>query len=152
MKRLLLLAALLCPLPAGASFPLQATLKEMATSADHILIGTVVGVDMVDGDGMAIDKPAARTGPGLANVIRLQVRVDETLVTNAAKVPVVLDIPLDPFLHYSLGQIKEAHAGVNSPMLLLLKGPSFAPIKAGVFSRGLADQSEALRLHAASRR
>jgi hypothetical protein len=152
MKRLLLLAALLFPLPAGASLPLQATLKEMASSADHMLIGTVIGVDMVDGDGVAVDDPAAGTGPGLANVIRLQVRVDETLVTNAAKVPAVLDIPLDPFLHYSLGQIKNAHAGVNHPILLLLKGPSFAPIKAGVFARPLADQPEALRLYAASRR
>lgn len=74
MKRWTLLAALLLPLWAVASFPLEATLAQMSKSADHILIGTVVGVDMVDADGVIIANPAAGTGPGLNNVIRLQVR------------------------------------------------------------------------------
>jgi hypothetical protein len=152
MKRLLLLAAVLFPVLALASLPLQATLQEMAASADHILVGTVVGVDMVDGDGKLLTDPNAMTWPGLPNVIRLQVRINKTLVSNAAIVPAQLAIPLDPFLHYRLGQIQEAHAGRQQAMLLMLKGPSFAPIKAGVFARPLADRAKALRLHAASRR
>ncbi len=151
MKRTMLAMLLLMPLWSSASFPLRATLAQMAFSADHIFVGTVTGVDMVDGDGNAIDNPAARTGPGLENVIRLTIRVDEMLVTNAGDIPREIKVPLDSSLHYTLGQI-QAESGDQAPRLVLLKGPSFAPILAGVFSRPLGDRDEALRLHAQTRR
>ncbi len=152
MKRLMLVMVLLLPMLAKASFPLEATLAQMVQGADHILTGTVVGVDMIDKDGKILSDPRAMTGPGLKNVIRLHVRVNKVLVTNAASVPPLLKIPLDPFMHYSLGQVKAEEDRTQTPMLLLLKGPSFEPIVAGVFARPLRDQAEALRLRAAKRR
>jgi hypothetical protein len=150
-----MLAALLLFLRAGfgiASVPLQASLDDLARGADHILVGRVVGVDMIDAEGRQRHDDADRTGPGLGNTIRLRVQVDEVLVTNAARVPDELLVPLDPFMHYSLGQIREAHARPSEPLLFLLRGDSFSPIVAGVFSRALADRDEALRIHAASHR
>jgi len=124
----------------------------MAQRADHILVGRVTSVDMVDANGTGVTDPQARTGPGLKNVIRLLVAVDEVLVTNAPSVPGVMLVALDPFLHYSLGQIQDAHAGDTQSRLLLLKGKDFVGIKPGVFFRPLSDKEKALRIHRESHR
>ncbi|WP_457425289.1 hypothetical protein [Roseateles sp. P5_E7] len=152
MKRILMLIALLSSAVAQASLPLEATLEEMAQGADHILVGRVTGVDMVDANGAQVKDPEARTGPGSKNVIRLLVAVDEVLVTNASSVPKVLPVALDPFLHYSLGQIQNAHAGDKQSRLLLLKGKDFVGIKDGVFLRQLSDKAQALRIYRKSHR
>jgi hypothetical protein len=57
----------------------------MAEGADHILVGRVTGVDMVDGRGRPVTDEGARTGPGLDNTIRLLITADEVLVTSAEK-------------------------------------------------------------------
>ena len=150
MKRILLLIAALLPAVALAGFPFEATLEEMAREADHILIGRVTGVDMIDGNGVQITHQDARTGPGLNNKIRLLISVDEVLVTNVSKVPKILPVPLASHLHYSLGQIKEAHTGDTEVRLVLLKGQDFSGIKPGVFLRPLEDKDRALRLYEAS--
>jgi hypothetical protein len=150
--RLLAVLMLLLPAIGIASVPLQASLDDLARRADHILVGRVVGVDMIDAEGRQRHDDADRAGPGLGNTIRLRVQVDEVLVTNAARVPDELLVPLDPFMHYSLGQVREAHARTSEPRLFLLRGEDFSPIVAGVFSRGLDDRDEALRIHAASHR
>ncbi|MGQ3051901.1 MAG: hypothetical protein ACT6S0_08965 [Roseateles sp.] len=147
MRRILLTVLSLLPAVALAGFPFEATLEEMATGADHVLIGRVTGVDMVDGSGRQIRDPEARTGPGLNNQIRLRIAVDEVVVTNAPKVPAVLHVPLASHLHYSLGQIQAAHAQDSEQRLILLKGPDFQSIKPGVFMRPLKDKEEVLRLH-----
>jgi hypothetical protein len=152
VKRLLLILLALLPLIALAGFPYQATLKEMAESADHILIGRVTGVDMIDGDGNQITNDKAGTGPGLDNKIRLRISVDEVLVSTSSSMPTVLYVPLAPHLHYRLGQIKEAHAQEPEQVLVLLRGPAYAAIKPGVFVRPLKDRDEALRLHQAAHR
>lgn len=79
----------------------------MAQEADHILIGRVTGVDMIDGNGKPVEDREARTGPGRENIIRILITVDEVLVTNASDVPSVIRVPLASHLHYSLGQISE---------------------------------------------
>lgn len=150
MRRFLLTVFVLLPAIALGGYPFEATLEEMAQQADHILIGHVVGVDMIDGRGKAVTDPASRTGPGLNNTIRLLVRVDEVLVSNARKVPDVIPVPLAPHLHYSLGQIQEAHANDREERLVLLKGPNFTGIKPGVFLRPVEDKDSALKLHRAS--
>jgi hypothetical protein len=150
MLRVLLLLIALVPAIATAGFPLEATLEEMAQQADHILIGRVVGVDMVDGQGKPVADPSARTGPSLDNTIRLLIQVDQVLVSNASKVPDVVPVPLASHLHYTLGQIQEAHAGDKELRLVLLKGPDFVGIKPGVFLRPLADKDTALQLHVAA--
>jgi hypothetical protein len=150
MKRLLLLVAALLPAIALAGLPFEASLEEMAEGADHILVGRVTGVDMVDGRGRPVTDEGARTGPGLDNTIRLLITVDEVLVTSATHVPEVLPVPLASHLHYSLGQIRSAHEGDTLVRLVLLKGNDFSGIKPGVFLRPLADKEQALELHSAS--
>lgn len=150
--RLLGLAATLLPAIALAGFPFEATLEEMAQQADHILIGRVVGVDMIDGAGRQVSDETQRTGPVSKNTIRLRIQVDEVLVTNAANVLEVLPVPLASHLHYSLGQVRRAHDGDTEVRLVLLKGENFEGIKPGVFLRSLGDREEALRLHAEARR
>ncbi|MCD9032436.1 hypothetical protein LDO32_11935 [Luteimonas sp. Y-2-2-4F] len=146
------LIATLIPLIALAGLPFEATLEEMAQQADHILIGRVVGVDMIDGAGRQVSDEMRRTGPGSRNTIRLHIQVDEVLVTNAAVVPEVLPVPLASHLHYSLGQIRQAHAGDTQVRLVMLKGAHFEGIKPGVFLRPLGDREEALRLYADAQR
>ena len=150
MRRALLLLVALVPAIAMAGFPFEATLEEMAQQADHILVGRVAGVDMVDGQGRPVKDPEARTGPSLDNSIRLLIQVDQVLVSNAAKIPDVIPVPLASHLHYKLGQIQEAHEGDEEVRLVLLKGSDFVGIKPGVFFRPLTDKDTALRLHAAS--
>lgn len=152
MRRVLLFLVAFLPAIAMAGFPFEATLEEMAHEADHILVGRVAGVDMMDGQGKPVEDPQARTGPGLDNTIRLLIQVDQVLVSNAAKVPDVIPVPLASHLHYTLGQIQEAHQGDEEAQLVLLKGTDFVGIKPGVFLRSLTDKDTALQLHAASRR
>ena len=150
MRRILLLLIAFVPAIAMAGFPFEATLEEMAQQADHVLVGRVAGVDMVDGRGKPVTDTEARTGPSLDNTIRLLIQVDQVLASNAAKVPDVIPVPLASHLHYTLGQIQEAHQGDEAVRLVLLKGSDFVGIKPGVFLRPLTDKDRALQLHAAS--
>lgn len=152
MKRLLMLLVFLFAVPAMATLPLTATLEEMALGADHILVARVTGVDMVDADGKQVIDRTAMTGPGLTNTIRLKVSVNKVLVSNARPVPKQLMVPLDPLMHFSLGQIQDAHKGDRLVRLLLLKGRQFEPIKPGVFFRPIAEKDEVLRLHRTAKR
>ncbi|MDN7123443.1 hypothetical protein J6I90_00940 [Pseudidiomarina sp. 1APP75-32.1] len=148
---ILVFAALFCA-PALAGFPFEATLEEMAQEADHILVGRVTGVDMIDGSGKPVQDREARIGPGLENTIRILITVDEILVTDASDVPSVIPVPLASHLHYSLGQISDAHEGDTLVRLVLLQGDDFTGIKPGVFLRSLSDKDEALRIYHAAHR
>lgn len=149
-RTLILVLAALIPVTAFAGLPFEATLEEMAQEADHILVGRVTGVDMIDGRGKPVTDMKARTGPGLKNTIRLLITVDEVIVTNASDVPSVLPVPLASHLHYSLGQISAAHVGDTLVRLVLLQGEDFSGIKPGVFLRPLSDKEEALRIYHAT--
>ena len=147
------LAAILYSAVALASIPIRTTIEELARGADHIVVGRVVGVDMVDEKGKQIKDPNGQTGPGLKNTIRLHIAVDEVLVTSSRKqVPKLLKVPLDPFMHYSLGQIQNAHSKPSGPYLVLLKGPSFLPVVPGALLRSLDEKKTALRVHGESHR
>jgi hypothetical protein len=150
MRRILLLVLALIPAFVSAGVPFEATVDEMAQQADHILVGRVVGVDMVNGQGKLITDPKARTGPGLENTIRLRVHVEQVLYSTSAKVPNLIPVPLASHLHYTLGQIQEAHKSNSEPRLVLLKGKDFTGIKPGVFMLPLSDKDQVLRVHAAS--
>lgn len=140
MLRYLTLLYLLT-LQAFSSIPLQLSDDELADQSDHVFVAHVIGVDMIDGKGRVIKDDDAMTGPSFENVIRLKVQIDEVLVTNAKEPPKELYIPLDPFMHYRLGEVKKAHAGENPKFLLLLAGAKFAPPKPGVFRRDLKMKS-----------
>lgn len=152
MGRLLSSLATTISLVALAGLPLQMSLDEMAAEADHVLVGHVVGVDMVDGNGHPVVDDRTRTGPGLNNIIRLHVAVDETLITNAERVPKELLVPLDPLLHYSLGQIRATHQHDTTSRLLLLKGAEFSSLKPGIFFLPLQKKDEVLQVHGAAHR
>ncbi len=131
---------------AFASFPIEVTDEELITKTDHILIGRVIGVDMIDGDGNQVTDLKARTGPGLNNKIRLIFAVDEVLVTNSSSVAEKLFIPLDSFMHFSLGQIREHYPENTGQRLLLLSGSEFQPPVAGHFQRSLENKNYYLEL------
>jgi hypothetical protein len=121
-----------------ASTPLDASLSDLACGADHVLVGRVIGVDMIDGKGRQISDPKATTGPGLKNQIRLAVAVDEVLQTTAKKVPKALKV--------ALGDVKNAHAEPSSPVLVFLRGKTFEPVIAGRFLWPIEARAEAIEL------
>lgn len=136
-----------------ASLPIKVSEDELIKNTDHLIIGHVIGVEMIDSKGKEIDDLEARTGPGSTDTIRLIVEVESVVLTNEKKVPRVLKVPLDPFMHFSLGQIKSAHSGKQSSFLLLLKGANFEPPFPGVFSKDLTEKEKflhAIKLHNAS--
>jgi hypothetical protein len=129
---------------AHASLPLEASLRDLACGADHVLVGRVVAVDMRNSRGRPVRNEEARTGPGLKNTIRLEVEVLEVIESTEAIFPSSVWVPLDPFMHFSLGQIKAAHAEPSDATLVFLRGQQFEPIIAGRFFWHLNSREEAL--------
>ena len=128
---------LLLTLPLTASIPLQVSDKDLADKTDHLAKARVVGVIMRDGKGKEIKNPKAKTGPGLENVIYLKMIVDEVYFSTEKGVPKNLEVPLDSFMHYSLGQIQKVHSEKGQPVLLLLAGTDYQPPVAGIFRKPL---------------
>ena len=146
MRRILLMLLALLPAAALSGVPLQATLEELAKGADHIFVGRINGVDMIDRSGAQIIDREAQTGPGMGTQIRLNIEIDEVVSSKAKVVPKAIRVPLDSALHYSLGQIRDAHAEVSPQLLVFLKGPRFEPIKPGVFLRPLSEKEATLKI------
>ncbi len=129
-----------------ASAPLEASLRDLACGADHVFVGRVVGVDMINSKGRQVLHEAAMTGPGMNRTIRLELEVLELIESTEAAFPRSFHVPLDPFMHYSLGQIKAAHAEPSNARLVFLRGAKFEPIIDGRFFWGLDAREEALAL------
>ena len=146
MKYIVLILGLMFSSYVNASLPIQVSLEKLVKETDHLLVGRVIGVDMIDGNGDEIVNPNARTGPGSQNKIRLIVSIDETIISDIKDVPQTLKIPLDPFMHFSLGQIKEAHRGKKYQVLFLLKGKDFQPPFDGIFRRSVSDKERVVEL------
>ena len=130
-----------------ASIPLRVSDEELVKETDHILVGRVIGVDMIDAYGEQINDLRAKTGPGIKSKIRLIIKVEEVLQTNALVVPKELYIPLDSFMHYSLGAIKEYYPEISEQMIILLSGENFQPPVAGHFQRQLSNKNHYLDLY-----
>jgi hypothetical protein len=150
-RRHLLLFLAFFPAAAFCGVPLQATLQELAVGADHMLVGRIVGVDMIDSSGSQVTDPEAMTGPDKGTQIRLIVQIDEIVFSNVKTVPPTVRVPLASHLHYSLGQIRAAHAEVSPQLLVFLNGPRFEAIKPGVLLRPLSDKGAALKIRGISR-
>lgn len=144
LRQALFLLMLVIGSTVQASSPLPVTLNDLACGADHFLIGRVVGVDMVDGSGALIENERARTGPGLPNEIRLEIEVLEVISSTKTSVPTKLKVPLDSFMHFSLGQIRRAHLEPSEPTLVFLAGDGFSPVVAGRFLWTKDDQEQAV--------
>lgn len=121
-------------------------LPDLVKAADHVLIGTVVNVDMVDAKGNPITNNNARTGPGIGNVIRLHVVVEESgvLKTNAKAVPQTIVIRHWTEWHFSLGQWKSE--ALDKRYIFLLKGEDYQWVYPMGFLRDPSEKDEILRL------
>lgn len=143
-----LIIACLCLMP----FTLRATqvmarpLSALVTESDHVFIGKVEKVQMVDEQGRELLDRKSRTGPGLKNELRLHVVIekDGVLKTNAKKVPAKVVIPLWQMWHFSLGQWKDEAEG--RVFIFLLKGEDFHPVYPAGFRRELSEKSSIERL------
>lgn len=116
-----------------ASMPLRKSMLQIVQGADHVLSVNIVGVDMIDREGNQINDTSAKTGPGLSNQIRLISKVTKVHQTNSKKVPNEIRVPLDSFMHYSLGQIEKYYKDRTVPAIFVLKGKKFEPVFAGLF-------------------
>lgn len=115
------------------SMPLQVSMLEVVQNSDHVLTVQIVGVEMIDGEGHLVEDVNEMTGPGSSNTIRLLAKVSVIHLTSARSVPEIIKIPLDQFMHYSLGQIASVYEDRQSTMVVVLKGEKFEPAFAGVF-------------------
>ncbi len=140
--------AIVCLLSSGAfaSLPIEVSILQVVKDSDHILTIQIVDVEMIDSNGSQITDTEAMTGPGLENTIRLICEVLEAHRTNSSDVPKTIKIPLDNNMHYSLGQIKQAHK-IPYPMLAVLKGKNFKPAYAGIFQYPLYELETLLALY-----
>lgn len=73
----LLMIALCAPGLTTATSVAPKPLEEMVQEANHVVVATVVRVDMVDHAGWAVLEPEANTGPGLRNRLRFHLAVEE---------------------------------------------------------------------------
>ena len=122
---LLLLSIGIFSSPLFASIPLQKSMLQIVNGSNHVLSVNIVGVDMVDEKGNQITDPNAKTGPGLNNQIRLISKVTKVHHTNSEKVPNEIRVPLDSFVHYSLGQIERHYKHRTVPAIFVLKGKDY---------------------------
>jgi hypothetical protein len=148
MKRLsvVLVAVAIGIVVVGATQVLQKSLKELVNDSDHVVIGKVFKVDMVDGAGKEVSDLEARTGPGLETQIRLHVSVEKDgwLRTSKTNPPTSLTIPLWQMWHYSLGHIKEATEGQTS--IFLLSGENYRTVYPAGFQRPISEKRKILSL------
>ena len=146
-KTLLLLIFILGSNWVYSSLPIRITLEELVKKTDHVFTGHVFDVDMIDGNGNQIHNTKARTGPGLKNQIRLIVKVEEVYTNGSKSIPSVLKIPLDSFMHFSFGQVKEAEKQTyGKKAIFLLSGKDFHPPVAGNFMRDLSFKNKIFKL------
>lgn len=134
MKKLVFILLMsLLSFQSHSSLPLQVSMFDVVEESDHVLTVKIVGVDMIDGEGRQIDDENAMTGPGKSNTIRLLAQVTKVHLSSADNVPEMLKIPLDPFMHYSFGQVASVYQDRTPSMVVVLKGETFLPAHAGVF-------------------
>ena len=98
--------ALLLSGVAAATSVVPKPLHEMVREADHVVVASIESVDMVDGKGRPLLDPRARTGPGLENQMRFNLRVREALFSRVGAVPPRLQVPLWTKWHYELGSMQ----------------------------------------------
>ena len=144
-KSIICVFALLLTVAAYATQLPSKELDELVAQADHVLIGKVVKVQMVDGTGKELTNPETHTGPVLDNEIRLHIVIqdDGILKTNSKKPPKELIIPLWKAWHFSLGQWEKDE---GKTFIFLLKGEDFCPVYPISFMRKMSEKPEIEKL------
>ena len=145
MKALLVLLFFALPGMCMATSVMPKSLTNLVEDADHVVVGTVERIDMIDENGNEVTDDDARTGPGLKNTIRLHVSVQTNgvLYTTAEVVPKTVTISLWSAWHYSLGQIKKTK---GEEAIFLLKGDEFQFVYPCLFRRSLSEREQIERL------
>lgn len=100
--------------------------EQIITSADHVVVGKVIGVSMRDKKGKKVQDPKAHTGPHSGNVISIRVTVEEggILKTHAKDFPRAVSYVLWPSLILDLAAMKELE---GQSFIILLDGDHFQP-------------------------
>lgn len=117
-------------------------LEELVAEAHHVIVGEVVKVDMIDGQGKPVTDPKARTGPGYENLIRLHFKVSETMYSSAKETPELLVVPLWSAWHSTL---EDRQNMVGEKLILLLKD-DYKMVYPALFMRTLKERSEIEKL------
>jgi hypothetical protein len=115
-------------------------LTNLVISADHVVIGKVVSVDMVNDKGQQVNQETARTGPGENNQLRLHIEVvnNGVLATTTNYPPKKILIPLWGKWHDTLENCRKETQGKT--FIFLLKGTGFDPVYPGLFMRDKAER------------
>lgn len=142
MKKHWIMALLLGSSVCWASPVRPKSLATLVEEADHVIIGTVTLVDMVDQNKAPVTNLAARVGFNSPNLIRLHVAVQTNgvLFTTAKETPSTLIIPLLGIGPYTLEQMKKIDE--NRTYIFLLKGPDFRAVYPAGFRRSLSNREE----------
>lgn len=144
MKPLLIVLLLCFPCLAFATSVLPKPLDELVRESDHVVVATIIAVEMVDGHGDSVTDRDARTGPGLDNEMRFFLQVKHVLFTRSDALPPVLMVPLWSMWHYELGDMQDQMTG--SAGIFLLKGNYFQPTYPAGFQRSFDERPEIERL------
>ena len=134
MKRIIAFLCSLCAIQGNATQIPFEDLTNLVAEADHVLIGTVTRVDMIDGRGHQVTDEKAGT-PKTGNQLRLHVQIgkDGILATTTNQAPDRLTIPLGQEWHDTLGNRRKESEGKT--FIFLLKGADFSPVYFGDFMR-----------------
>ena len=137
-----LIAALVCvgSQAAYATSVQERSLDDLVADSDHVLIGKVVKVDVVNKWGFQVTGPKARTRPGSGNTMRLHVvfEDDGILKTNRTKIPRKLMISLWRAWWYSLDGMKYVE---GQRCIFLLKGRDFRQTYPQAYRRHMSEQA-----------
>jgi hypothetical protein len=116
-------------------------LIDMVAESDHILIGVVKAVDMVDGTGQEVTDLGGRTGFGYTNTIRLTVAVqrDGILKTNKADTPDMLTVSLWKEWIATLGDMQYLS---GKEYIFLLRGEDYQIVYPSGFYQELSKRNE----------
>lgn len=124
----LLLAGLVATTSSATSIAPK-SLDELVEDAEHIVVATVIDVDMVDKDGASITDLEARTGPMLGNQLRLHLLVEDVVYARQGQVPTRIMVPLWTMWHMNLRGQRESSLGERG--IFLLKGKNYEPVYPG---------------------
>ena len=127
--------------PAIATKIAEKPLIDIVAESDHVLIGEVKAVSMVDGAGQEVLDLNGRTGPGYTNLIRLNVAVRRNgiLQTNKAGTPQVLTISLWKGWIATLGSMQYLK---GKAYIFLLRGEDYQITYPSGFYQELSKRNE----------
>jgi hypothetical protein len=131
---------MLCSTASATTIP-EKPLIDMVAESDHVLIGEVKKVEMIDGAGREVTDLNGRTGWGYTNTIRLNVAIkrDGILKSNKSDTPYELTISLWPLFIGTLGNMQYMQ---GKEYIFLLKGDDYKFVYPMGFIQELSKRKE----------